>query len=85
MRGAILGGEMSWATFVGANLDGAEFSGTSLGGSSFVGANLRNWKGPDEWSSGYAAWGWLICLAVHAWANSLGVRSPCAEWGRFSL
>jgi hypothetical protein len=24
------------------------------------------WEGPDVWSSGYAAMGWLICLVVQA-------------------
>ncbi|MEI7547050.1 MAG: 2Fe-2S iron-sulfur cluster-binding protein [Actinomycetota bacterium] len=40
-------------------------------------------EGPDRWSGCYAAWGWL--MVVHLAANSLGVRSPCAVWGRFQL
>ena len=40
----------------------------------------RRRGGPVEWSSGYASAGW--CWVVQAWANSLGVRSPWALWGR---
>jgi hypothetical protein len=39
-------------------------------------------RGPVGWSSCYAAWGWLT---VQVWANSDGVSSPWAVWGRCSL
>jgi hypothetical protein len=39
-------------------------------------------QGPDEWAGCHAAWGGLV---VHLAANSLGVRSPWAVWGRFQL
>jgi hypothetical protein len=39
--------------------------------------------GPDEWSRRYASTGW--CRSVQAEANSLGVKSPWAECGRFML
>lgn len=44
------------------------------------------WRGPDEWSRAYAAW---VVIVGMLWsccrANSAGVRSPWALWGRLVL
>ncbi len=46
-------------------------------------ATRMTMRGPVWWSSRYATWGWWV--VVHCRANSAGVSSPWAEWGRLAL